>query len=237
MDAGLPVLPLYGLLALALGTLAPRVLQPLLAAVLVLGAFALAVPEPVRSGAVQRWLEARYDGSGVERLADPAGIIVLGGGLATYVVDAHFGNSLDERGRSGRITGAAALANRFPKARVIHTGREQASASDAFATLGVARERIVVEDRSTTTYENARFSADLLRPQPGQRWILVTSASHMPRAMATFRSAGFDVDPSRAPPPAAAWAAQNGWPRGRRELLSILGYVVTGRILPWRLLG
>ena len=46
MDAGLPVLPLYGLLALALGTLAPRVLQPLLAAVLVLGAFALAVPEP-----------------------------------------------------------------------------------------------------------------------------------------------------------------------------------------------
>src|SRR5262245_9501340 len=31
-------------------------------------------------------------------------------------------------------------------------------------------------------------------PKPGERWLLVTSAMHMPRAVGVFRKAGFDVD-------------------------------------------
>jgi uncharacterized SAM-binding protein YcdF (DUF218 family) len=245
MGAAFPTLLLFALLALALGTLVPGRLQVVAAALLLPVFLILSVPEPTRSWSIQRWLETRYDRSRVDTLSDPAGIIVLGGGLATYVVDATMGLSLDDRGRSGRITGAASLARRFPQAKVVHTGEEQPSAADVLAGLGIARDRIVIEDRSSTTFENATFTAALLKPQPGQRWILVTSASHMPRAMATFRTAGFDVvaypvdfeaDPAQAPPEAAMRAAaQPAWPRGRRELLAILGYLATGRISMWKL--
>lgn len=245
MDITSPVLQLYGLFSLAIGTLAPRLIQPVVAVVLVLGAWALAVPEPQRSFAAQRWLETRYDRSGVDHVTEPAGIIVLGGGLFSYVVEANSGRAVDDRGRGGRISGAAALARRFPRAKLIHTGSGEAAAREVFEKLGVSPERILVEDRSETTYENATFTAALVSPQPGQRWILVTSASHIPRAMATFRSAGFEVvaypvdfeaDPARAMPQSAATAALSGWPSGRREVLSILGYLAMGRISILRLL-
>jgi uncharacterized SAM-binding protein YcdF (DUF218 family) len=44
------------------------------------------------------------------------------------------------------------------------------------------------------TYENALFTARILDPKPGERWLLVTSAWHMPRAMGCFRRAGFAVE-------------------------------------------
>jgi uncharacterized SAM-binding protein YcdF (DUF218 family) len=37
------------------------------------------------------------------------------------------------------------------------------------------------------------FSRLVAQPKPGERWLLVTSAYHMPRAMAAFRAAGFAV--------------------------------------------
>src|SRR5690606_23198947 len=61
------------------------------------------------------------------------------------------------------------------------------------SALGLARDRLVLENRSRDTYENAVFTRQLVNPQPGEKWLLVTSAFHMPRAMALFRKAGFDV--------------------------------------------
>jgi len=61
---------------------------------------------------------------------------------------------------------------------------------------GIPDVQLMIEARSTSTYENARFSTTLLHPNPCQRWVLVTSASHMPRAVGTFRKAGFKVLPS-----------------------------------------
>lgn len=52
---------------------------------------------------------------------------------------------------------------------------------------------MILEDRSRNTRENAQFSADLVHPEPGERWLLVTSAWHMPRAVGCFRQAGFTV--------------------------------------------
>jgi uncharacterized SAM-binding protein YcdF (DUF218 family) len=59
--------------------------------------------------------------------------------------------------------------------------------------FGIARERIVLEELSRTTWENADKLRAILKPRPGQRFLLVTSAFHMPRAMGTFRAAGYDV--------------------------------------------
>ncbi len=60
--------------------------------------------------------------------------------------------------------------------------------------LGVQRERLIVEDRSRNTVENAVYTAAMIDPKPGERWLLVTSAAHMPRAVGCFRRAGIPVE-------------------------------------------
>jgi uncharacterized SAM-binding protein YcdF (DUF218 family) len=61
--------------------------------------------------------------------------------------------------------------------------------------LGVAPERLILENRSRNTHENAVFTKELVTPKAGETWLLVTSAFHMPRSMALFRKAGFEVRP------------------------------------------
>ena len=55
-------------------------------------------------------------------------------------------------------------------------------------------DRFIFEDASRTTWENAVNSRDLLKPKPGERFLLVTSSFHMPRSMGAFRMAGFEVE-------------------------------------------
>ena len=77
----------------------------------------------------------------------------------------------------------------------IYDGVTEASlAARLFDSFGIAKERIVLEDKSRDTDENARFTRGLIQPKPGERWLLVTSAFHMPRAVGLFRKAGFAVD-------------------------------------------
>ena len=52
------------------------------------------------------------------------------------------------------------------------------------------------EGRSRTTWENAQLSAEMLLPQGVKRVVLVTHAWHMPRAVWSFRKAGFEVVPA-----------------------------------------
>ena len=61
-------------------------------------------------------------------------------------------------------------------------------------SLGISRDRLILERDSRNTWENAIFTRQLVSPKPGQRWLLVTSAFHMPRSMGIFRKAGFDVE-------------------------------------------
>jgi hypothetical protein len=60
---------------------------------------------------------------------------------------------------------------------------------------GIARSRIVLEENSRSTHENAVSGKALLQPKPGENWILVTSANHMPRAVGCFRAVGWSVIP------------------------------------------
>jgi uncharacterized SAM-binding protein YcdF (DUF218 family) len=60
--------------------------------------------------------------------------------------------------------------------------------------LGIPADRIIVEERSRDTAENARFTKALADPRPGERWLLVTSAFHMPRSIGAFRRVGFAVE-------------------------------------------
>ena len=103
----------------------------------------------------------------------------------------------------GRMT-VGRLARRFSGARIVFTGgsgrivydgvTEASLAARLFESFGIARERIVLEDKSRDTDENARFTRELLQPKPDERWLLVTSAHHMPRSIGVFRAVGFAVE-------------------------------------------
>lgn len=129
------------------------------------------------------------------------GIIVLGGAEDARVSQARGQLHLNEAAE--RITEGGVLALKLPTARLVFTGGAglllypQASGVDSVSaywqSIGIPRDRIVLEGVSRNTYENALATRDLLKPKPGEKWLLVTSAWHMPRAMGLFRRAGFDV--------------------------------------------
>ena len=60
---------------------------------------------------------------------------------------------------------------------------------------GIPTTRVIIEERSRSTHENAVFAKELIRPGPSQNWVLVTSAFHMPRAVAAFRAVDWSVIP------------------------------------------
>lgn len=132
-----------------------------------------------------------------------AGIILLGGGFEGRINMARGGY---ETGVAGdRAVETAILARRYPDARVLISGGSGAlilegegdadSAPRMLEALGVAPERMILENRSRNTHENAVFSRELADPQEGETWLLVTSAFHMPRSMGLYRKAGFEVVP------------------------------------------
>lgn len=132
----------------------------------------------------------------------PDGIVVLGGGITPDVSAVRPQVALNEAAE--RITETVALARRYPQARIIYSGgtgaliyrggNEAVAALKLFEALGIAGERVLAEEQSRNTVENAVFSRLLAMPQPGERWLLVTSGYHMPRAMGVFRAAGFAVE-------------------------------------------
>jgi uncharacterized SAM-binding protein YcdF (DUF218 family) len=132
----------------------------------------------------------------------PDGIVVLGGAILPKL-------SLDYgvpavSGDAGRILAIARLARAYPKARIIYTGGDPSLLGNKPAEaqflmpllddFGIARDRVTLESRSRNTAENAVYSKEIAQPKPGERWLLVTSAQHMPRAVGCFRRVGFAVE-------------------------------------------
>ncbi|WP_213286526.1 YdcF family protein [Bradyrhizobium sp. sGM-13] len=133
----------------------------------------------------------------------PDGIIVLGASIEADLSTAH--GTPVVRSSPDRLIAAAALAHRYPKARIVFSGgsaklisndaREADFAGAIFESLGIDKSRLIMERGSRNTQENAEFSKRLLAPKEGERWLLVTSAFHMPRSIGLFRKAGFAVEP------------------------------------------
>jgi uncharacterized SAM-binding protein YcdF (DUF218 family) len=132
-------------------------------------------------------------------LPPPEGIVVLGGAINDGVSQARQETVFDEGGE--RLTEAVVLAKRYPQARVVYTSgsssftgatsTEALQARKLMSQMGIAPERVTIEDKSRNTEENASFTAAIVHPQASQHWIVVTSAFHMPRAMGVFEKAGF----------------------------------------------
>ncbi|SFB81933.1 YdcF family protein [Tropicimonas isoalkanivorans] len=197
---------------------------------------------------VGRWalipLETAYPAS--PQLDRVDGILVLGGGERPPA----FGQPQVNEGGE-RYIEAMRLARRFPDATVLYTGGSGAlsdagkvtgvharSAKLFFTDLGLDPERLKIENASRNTAENASMSFALAAPDPGERWVLVTSAFHMPRSMRTFERAGWT---NLTPWPAdfrTRGARGLGWNiagtlsdlnLAAKEYVGLIAYGVTGR--------
>lgn len=198
-------------------------------------------------GLLSHELESRFPPWNASRGA-PDGIVVLGGGLASTLSFDYDEPMLTSDG--GRFTAVAKLARAYPKARIVYANGDASlfpsgkNDADFFYALmesfGIARDRLMAESRSRNTYENAVFSKEMIKPKPGERWLLVTSAQHMPRAVGCFRQAGFPVE---AYP--TAWKTRARWSfalpetfgkglydldLATHEWLGLIAYWLTGKI-------
>jgi uncharacterized SAM-binding protein YcdF (DUF218 family) len=162
------------------------------------------------------------------------GIIVLAGAervrLSRATGKPHFSED------SERATEFIALARKHPEARYVFTG--QGGECDVFRTFlasqGFDAAKVQFEPDSIDTYESAVNTHRLLQPQPGEVWVLLTSASHMPRAYGAFRKAGWNM----AAYPVAYRAIPDGWgspapdvlDMAIHEWLGMAAYKLTGRM-------
>ena len=187
-----------------------------------------------------------------------AGIIVLGG--AEDVDSSRHWGGVQLRGSGERLAAAAELARRHPEAWLLLAGgggalrdvagpglSEAAIAAEFLRRQGVAEDRLILEARSRNTAENARLGLAQIEDRIGAQigalgggvWLLVTSASHMPRAMRSFASAGWrDVVAYPVDFRSTSFADGLGWNlAGNLDLLNIalrewaggLAYRLTGR--------
>jgi uncharacterized SAM-binding protein YcdF (DUF218 family) len=136
-------------------------------------------------------------------LPAPTGIVVLGGALDEDLTLARHQPTFGAL--AARLTEGIILSRRYPQARLIFTGgsskltpngnSEATGVRDLWLALGVPPDRMTFEGTSRDTWENASNTHTLVHPKPGDTWLLVTSAWHMPRAVGVFRRAGFAVIP------------------------------------------
>lgn len=184
-----------------------------------------------------------------ETLARVDGVVVLGGGLEGAINLVRGGYELNRAG--DRFVETAILARRFPDAKIVVSGGvgsllldgegDAATAERLLTALGVAPDRLVLENGSRNTFENAVFTKRLVSPKPGETWLLVTSAFHMPRSMALFRKADFSVLPWPVDYRTSGEEgvgllrdnpadALNNTTMGIREWIGLLAYWLSGRI-------
>ena len=168
--------------------------------------FSDSLPQPLEIwiARLKEPLERRFPSVQLDPTDDVAGIIVLGG-------------------HKSRFLETEALAKRFPAARIIATG----AADEELNALRFAVDRLTVEQSAKNTFQNAIYAKQMANPEPFERWILVTSALHMPRAMGTFFAVDFPVEP---------WAVYDSASEPRyvtgailHEIISLIAYRILGR--------
>ena len=177
----------------------------------------------------------------------PDGMVVLGGAIDPELVATRGTADINEAAE--RLIVVPALARQYPNARIIYSGgngrlvgggNEAQFAGQLLESLGVAKDRLSLESQSRNTAENAVFSKRIASPKPGERWLLITSAYHMPRAVGAFREAGFDVEPYPVDyrtsgrsdllrPFLDAAAGLRRTDTAAREWVGLLAYRLTGR--------
>lgn len=152
------------------------------------------------------WLERQYPTP--ETLPQKIdGIIVLGGAFESYL-SAETGHIV-ANDQVDRIFCFLYLARQHPEAKLVFSGgagdilNPQAMEGDdarAFFKIAGFDRKILYEEKSRNTYENALYSKEMASPKTGENWVLTTSAYHMPRSVGIFEKLGWTVIPYQCDP-------------------------------------
>lgn len=175
------------------------------------------------------------------------GVIMLGGAVSPQVSHDRGQPALNEAAE--RILAFADLSRRYPQAKHVFSGgsgrlfdqelTEDVPIREALSQAGIDPDGVIYENTSRNTWENAVYSQRLAEPKPGETWVLVTSAMHMPRSVGIFRRIGWTVIPY----PVDFRTRKGARPYGRfdldhqidllhdavREWVGLLAYRVMGR--------
>ncbi|WP_434782171.1 YdcF family protein [Ferrovum myxofaciens] len=154
--------------------------------------------------ALLRPLENRYPVPAAETIDRYVGMIVLGGAVGPpESYEAHGQVPLNEAAE--RMTVSVELMRKHPKLELVFSGgegrllttgiTESALARAFYQEQGLDMNRVQLEAGSRNTRENAQRVSKLLGSRCKEPWLLVTSARHMPRAVAEFERAGCTVTP------------------------------------------
>lgn len=147
------------------------------------------------------------------------GIVLLAGAERPMATEAFDEPQLNSMG--GRYATALRLAARYPEARFVFTGGPPVDAGTGrlgqtgvaeklLTTVGLEPSRLAFEQRSNDTCESAFNTKAFVQPRPEDTWVVVTSAMHVPRTVACFRAAGWNVIPQ----PADRRVVRGGWNAG-----------------------
>jgi uncharacterized SAM-binding protein YcdF (DUF218 family) len=130
--------------------------------------------------------------------------IIVAGGVVNPLTSKDRGQ-LDINGAVERVYEMAVLSRRYPKAKLVFSGgsgsllfqeyKEAQAIAPLLHQFGIDPGRVIFEDQSRNTAENAVFSYRIVQPKKDETWLLVTSAFHMPRTVGSFRQVGWDVTP------------------------------------------
>jgi len=128
------------------------------------------------------------------------GVLVLGGAGVVRVSVERKTVAVNEAAE--RIFAAMAMMRRYPNARVVYSGgsgvpyyqefKEAETLKPLFDDLGFEHANITFESESRNTFDNVQLCRQLMLPQPHETWLLITSASHMPRAVGIMRKVGWE---------------------------------------------
>ncbi|HUX79007.1 MAG TPA: YdcF family protein [Alphaproteobacteria bacterium] len=170
---------------------------------------------------------------------DTKGMILLGGSFDKVTTLARGETAYNLTG--GRFFQFIELAKEYPQLQLVFTGTpfEVETAKRGFKALGLDPNSVIFEGSSKDTRENAAKTASLLKPMPQEKWILITSAYHMPRSVGLFRKAGFNVIPFpldyHSPGNYEPWLFIgltlnfNAWQASSREWLGMIANYLMGR--------
>ena len=173
-------------------------------ALLAAAAWAYALSMPATANALTGWLEKQHPvpaDAALARLGTPPTVLVLSGGWFRPAPRGGY-EVMFTSADLQRIDTGVALQQRL-KARLIFSGAPLPDGSDSVAQhmaatarrMGAPAESVAVETRSVNTHENLAFSAEAFRLHEAQPVLLVTSALHMPRAVAVARKLNLQVLP------------------------------------------
>lgn len=161
---------------------------------------ALVLVLPIGHWAMQTW---ERQNPPVAMPLKPTGMVILGGALDPFL--SKDWGQLTIGSAAERVAILPRFMREHPDAKIFYAGgsgwvrrqdlRESDAAKQLFHEWNLPTKNVIFERRSRNTIENALNAKRMLKPKPGEQWLLVTSAAHMPRALAVFRHLGWDIIP------------------------------------------